>query len=64
MPVAKPSECTHPLLPEVQTLREAFDNLSLEDQIAMLANTVVTNEHRRHTAEQILERCGKWVSEQ
>lgn len=35
--------------------------MGLEDQVALLAGMVVANEHRRHVAEAILERCGRFV---
>jgi hypothetical protein len=37
--------------------------MTLDDQAALLAGMIVANEYRRRTAEAILARCGKWVSE-
>ena len=52
-----------PQLPGIQILDERFDNLDLEDQVAMWGNATVVNEHRRHVAEGLLARCAKWIRE-
>lgn len=59
VPRDKP-DCAPPL-PQVCTLRDTFDRMSLDDQSALVLGCMGANEHRRRVVEATLERCAAWV---
>jgi len=61
VPVDKPEDCERPVLPQLCTIRDTFDKMSLDDQSALVLGCMGANEHRRRVAEAALERCAEWV---